>query len=47
MKVFFESTIRGKNVPGDEGFFFNGDDEATERGGVDDLLEGGQELGGS
>lgn len=47
MKVFFESAIREKNVVGDEGFLFDGDDEATERGGVDNLLEGSQELGGS
>lgn len=34
-------------MPGDEGFFFDGDDKAAKRGGVDNFLEGGQELGGS
>lgn len=32
---------------GDEGFFLDSDDKAAERVGVDNFLEGGQELGGS
>lgn len=34
-------------MPGDEGFFLDSDDKAAERVGVDNFLEGGQELGGS